>query len=289
MRLLKRTEAGDFNLTKDFIGKDIVPPYAILSHTWGKDEDEVTFKDLETGTGRSRTGYGKIQFCGEQAARDGLEYFWVDTCCFDKSNNTELSEAINSMFRWYRDSVKCYVYLSDVSTCDYDENDQISRSNLEITFQGCKWFTRGWTLQELIAPASVEFFSKEKLLLGDKKLLEQQIHEITGIPAEAVQGSLSQFTVEERMSWATKRETKREEDEAYCLLGIFDICMPLLYGEGKEKAVIRLREEIGKSIPSRSLAFLILRASNSLNELLYIRKRRDWNLRYSLFCWVSTC
>jgi Heterokaryon incompatibility protein (HET) len=247
MRLLRRTDAGDFNLTEEFVGNTIVPPYAILSHTWGKDEDEVTFKDFETGAGRSKAGYGKIQFCGEQAARHGLQYFWIDTCCIDKSNAVELSEAINSMFRWYGNSQKCFVYLSDVSTCDYDENCQLSRTKLECTFRDCRWFTRGWTLQELIAPASVEFFSAEKKQLGDKKLLEQQIHETTGIPIEALQGSpLSRFTVEQRMSWAIKRETKREEDSAYSLMGVFNIYMPPIYGEGRENAFARLREEVNK-------------------------------------------
>jgi hypothetical protein len=249
MRLLECTDAGDFCLTKDFVGNDTVPPYAILSHTWGSDEDEVTFNDLQTGAGRSKAGYRKIQFCGKQSIRDGLKHFWVDTCCIDKSNNTELSEAINSMFRWYRDSVKCYVYLPDISTQYYDEDDQIFRSKMDHAFQGSRWFTRGWTLQELIAPRSVEFFSLEGEFLGDKKSLEQQIHEITSIPVTALQGSPpSQFTVEERMLWTARRRTTRKEDEAYCLLGIFDIFMPLLYGEGKEKAFIRLQEEIDKPL-----------------------------------------
>jgi hypothetical protein len=253
MRLLKSVEAGDFCLTKYFVGNDTVPPYAILSHTWGEAEDEVTFKDLQTGAGKSKSGYKKIQFCGEQAARDGLKHFWVDTCCIDQSNNTELSEAINSMFRWYRNSVKCYVYLSDVSTYNYNENDQASQSNFESEFARSRWFTRGWTLQELIAPTSVEIFSREGELLGDKISLERQIHEITGIPVKTVQGSpLSQFTVEERLSWAAKRMTRRKEDEAYCLLGIFDIFMPLLYGEGKEKAFLRLQEEIDKPLSKKS-------------------------------------
>jgi hypothetical protein len=268
MRLLKRAEAGDFNLTKDFVGNDIVPPYAILSHTWGEDEDEVTLKDLETGAGRSKAGYEKIQFCGEQSARNGLEHFWVDTCCIDKSSSAELSEAINSMFQWYRKASKCFVYLSDISTAhDSDRNDQISESNFESIFRKSRWFTRGWTLQELIAPTSLEFFSSQGEYLGDKKSFERQIHEITGIPIEVLQGSPpSQFTVEERMSWAAKRRTKRKEDEAYCLLGIFNVCIPLLYGEGKEKALIRLREEIEKSIPSKSLSFLILLALNSVKN-----------------------
>jgi hypothetical protein len=207
------------------VGNDI-PRYAILSHTWRADGDEVTFKDLVEGTGKDKAGYSKIRFCGEQAASDGLQHFWVDTCSIDKSNSVELSEAINSMFRWYRNAAKCYVYLSDVSISDTDENDPASRIMWELAFRKSRWFTRGWTLQELIAPESVEFFSLECKRLGDKKSLERQVHEITGIPLEAFQGSpLSHFAVSERMSWAENRKTKREEDSAYSLMGIFDIYM----------------------------------------------------------------
>src|SRR2546421_11180354 len=108
MRLLKLNDGGEFSLT-EFVG-DNIPRYAILSHTWGADGDEVTFKDLMKGTGEGKAGYQKIRFCGKQAAADDLQYFWVDTCCIDKSSSAEISEAINSMFRWYHDAAKCYVY-----------------------------------------------------------------------------------------------------------------------------------------------------------------------------------
>jgi hypothetical protein len=167
MRLLQYNNDGDFSLT-EFFESDI-PQYAILSHRWGA--EEVTFKDLADGTSKSKAGYGKILFCGEQARRDGLQYFWVDTCCIDKSNSTELAEAINSMFRWYRDATRCYVYLPDVSRPRSDSADS-SNEAWELTFRKSEWFTRGWTLQELIAPASVDFFSKEGELLGNKASLE---------------------------------------------------------------------------------------------------------------------
>jgi hypothetical protein len=250
MRLLELNSYGNFSLI-DFV-EDDMPRYAILSHTWGPDGDEVTFKDFMESTGSSKAGYDKLRFCGEQAKKDDLRYFWVDTCCIDKSNNTELSEAINSMFRWYRDAAKCYVYLSDVSMPGLDGKDQLS---WELAFQKSRWFTRGWTLQELLAPVSVEFFSIEGKRLGDKKSLEQQVHKITGIPSKAFQESpLSHFTVSDRMSWAENRETKRKEDKAYSLMGIFGIYMPLLYGEGRENAFIRLREEIDKRSKGKSLA-----------------------------------
>jgi hypothetical protein len=255
MRLLERKNNGEFSLTKDLI--DNVPPYAILSHTWGADVEEVTFKDLMDHTGKNKAGYAKIRFCGEQAASDDLQYFWVDTCCIDKSSSAELTEAINSMFRWYREAAKCYVYLSDALKSDYNEHDHLARSAWKLDFRKSKWFTRGWTLQELIAPTSVEFFSSKGERLGDKRSMEQQVHEITGIAVQALRGNpLSDFTVTERMLWAAKRKTTRKEDEAYSLLGIFDIHMPLIYGEG-EKAFVRLMEEIEKY--SQGKASLALR------------------------------
>jgi hypothetical protein len=248
MRLLQCNNAGQLSLTKDLIG-DNLPEYAILSHTWGADTQEVTYRDLIDGTGKTKAGYGKIRFCGERAKRDDLRFFWVDTCCIDKSNAVELQETINSMFRWYQNAAKCYVYLSDVSTRKRKAVNQLSECTWESAFQSSRWFTRGWTLQELLAPGpgSVEFFSQEKDHLGDKRTLEQQIHKITGIPITALRGtSLSQFDVDERLSWAENRRTTREEDKAYSLFGIFDIQIPLLYGEGRDKAFKRLREEIDK-------------------------------------------
>ena len=234
---------------EEFVG-DNIPPYAILSHTWGA--EEVTFQDLVNGTANGKRGYKKIQFCGEQARYDGLQYFWVDTCCIDKTNNAELSEAINSMFRLYRNATKCYVYLSDVSTTALDASDKHNQIPWESAFRQSRWFTRGWTLQELLASASVEFFSREGEKLSNKKSLERQIREIIGIPVKALRGSpLSQFSVTERMSWAKTRETTRKEDKAYSLLGIFEVHMPHIYGEGRENAFIRLHEAIEKASKSR--------------------------------------
>ena len=244
MRLLEGNSDGGFSLTEHFA--DAKPKYAILSHTWGAMTEEVTFADLIDGTSEAKVGYDKIRFCGEQARCHGLQYFWVDTCCIDKASSSELQEAINSMFNWYRDATKCYVYLSDVSVIGFDGDDQLSKKTWELEFSASRWFTRGWTLQELIAPRTVEFFSKERCPLGDKKSLEQAIHGITRIPYDALRGDrpLHEFSVDERMSWAKDRKTTRQEDAAYCLLGIFDIYMPLIYGEGRKKALIRLRKEI---------------------------------------------
>jgi hypothetical protein len=246
MRLLERNSTSDFTLTKDFVGDDEVPPYAILSHTW-REGEEVTFEDLTNETGKDKPGYEKIRFCGERAGHDGLQYFWVDTCCINKANYTKLSQAINSMFRWYQNAAKCYVYLSDVSQHALDTNETFNQRPWEPNFRKSRWFKRGWTLQELLAPGSVEFFSQECKLLGDKRSLERQIYEITGIAVLALQGTtLSQFSVDERLSWVENRQTKLEEDEAYSLLGIFDVYIPLIYGEGRKNAFKRLQEEIDK-------------------------------------------
>ncbi|KAK7177848.1 NB-ARC and TPR domain protein [Paraphaeosphaeria sporulosa] len=222
-----------------------VPAYAILSHTWEK--EEVLYQDMEANADMSKTvskpGWRKIEFCARQAAADGLRYFWIDTCCIDKKNAVELSAAINCMFRWYQNAARCYVYLSDVPKTDGVDREKA----WEHAFRTSRWFTRGWTLQELIAPRLVDFFSSEGEQLGSKLLLETEIHKITGIAKNALRGgALSNFSIRERMAWAERRSTTVEEDAAYCLLGIFDISMPLIYGERKDQAFRRLDEEIHK-------------------------------------------
>ncbi|KAH8797812.1 hypothetical protein F5884DRAFT_146537 [Xylogone sp. PMI_703] len=245
MRLLQFNNTGEFSFTEDLVG-DGIPPYAILSHTWGLDNEEVTFDDMTNGIGKDKPGYKKIWFCREQARQDGLLYFWIDTCCINKNNKAELSQAINSMFRWYHNATQCYVYLSDVSTTKR-KRDSDSKDTWKSDFRKSRWFTRGWTLQELLAPASVEFFSRECKRLGNKRLLEQEIHEITGISKSALHGDpLSQFSVDERMSWINPRQTKFEEDKAYSLLGIFGVYISPFYGEGIVSAFRRLQEKIDK-------------------------------------------
>jgi hypothetical protein len=235
MRLLKHDGNGNFSLHTT---SGAIPPYAILSHTWGKSEDEVTFGDISNGTGREKDGYKKLLFCWEQAEADKLDYFWVDTCCIDKRDNSELTEAINSMFRYYRDAKQCYVYLWDI----------LGQDDLESCLPKSRWFTRGWTLQELIAPKTVKFYSRDHVLLGDKTSLEHQIHEITGIAIKALQGdSLQEFSTQDRFRWVEKRETTKEEDIVYCLLGIFNIYLPLIYGEGRSHAMGRLQKMITES------------------------------------------
>jgi tetratricopeptide (TPR) repeat protein len=240
MRLLHVDELGNFILT-DFRGKTI-PPYAILSHRWGS--SEVLFNDVMDKTYREKEdGYRKLEFCAKQAAQDNLQYFWVDTCCIDKWNLLELSKSINSMFQWYMNAIRCYVFLPDISVSA--ATDPIQRSDWEASFRASTWFTRGWTLQELIAPVSVEFFSCEGRLIGDRASLDQLIHEITNIPLAALHNCpMDQFTTLEREGWAESRTTTEEEDIVYCLLGVLGVSMPTDYGEGRESARRRLQIEI---------------------------------------------
>lgn len=224
---------------KVFLGQS-VPKYAILSHTWVEDE-EIDFQEMTAiGSDRNhpaiqKSGYRKIyKFC-EKARRHRIKYGWVDTCSIDKSSSAELSEAINSMFKWYQDAEVCYALLSDFQ-CNVDINSALP---------SCRWFTRGWTLQELIAPKVLRFYDNDWNFLGTKGDLKSQIQSITNIDEDVLEdcSALSEVLICRRMSWASQRVTTRIEDVAYCLMGIFDINMPLLYGEGN-KAFMRLQEEI---------------------------------------------
>ncbi|CAN9385099.1 unnamed protein product [Alternaria alternata] len=245
MRLLQRQGNDSFRLV--YRVDEHIPPYAILSHTWGSEEDEVTFQDLLNGTYTKRKGHRKLQFCARQAAEDGLDFFWTDTCCIDKSSSAELQEAIGCMFRWYRDLAKCYVYLEDVSNDSFMYWDD-REHDYSLQFQESRWFTRGWTLQELLAPKDVKFYTKQGGLIGGKSGMVDRIAEITGIPTDALQITpLSHFSIDQRMEWSEGRKTTRQEDLAYSLLGIFDIQMTLYYGEGRERAFARLKKKIRKS------------------------------------------
>jgi hypothetical protein len=212
-----------------------IPEYAILSHTWG--EEEVTFQDWQDPLRRQRKrGYQKIFRACEQASKDRFSYLWIDTNCINKDSSAELTEAINSMYTWYERAIVCYVYLDDLPPGS--EETQLPR---------CRWFRRGWTLQELLAPRRVVFYNQLWNEFGDKSYLAGFLEDITGIRKEYLlqDAGLHRATIAERMSWAASRETSRVEDHAYSLMGIFDVNMPLLYGEGT-KAFSRLQEEIAK-------------------------------------------
>jgi Heterokaryon incompatibility protein (HET) len=243
---------------------NIIPPYAILSHTWGS--DEISFKDMRKHLEsiQKRPGFIKIQQCCMRARKDSLEWAWVDSCCIDKRSSGELSEAINSMFKWYERADICYVYLEDVPPHD----DAVRMEILSTS----RWFTRGWTLQELIAARKVRFYANDWSLLGTKSQEDHDftnlISHITGIDAASLlhRAMLRRISIAMRMSWAAKRETTREEDRAYSLMGIFDVNMPILYGEGLQKAFERLQIEIMKKSPDQSI-FAWRLDKNDYNDL----------------------
>lgn len=258
MRLLEyHPDDKSLTLTSPFSPKDIF--YAILSHTWGHESDEVTFQDMMEGTGRDKIGYKKLLNMARKAWSHGLRYCWVDTCCIDKSNNTELSEAITSMFHWYERAAVCYVYLADMPHFT-DESGDIMFN--EQSFCKSRWFKRGWTLQELIAPRVVRFFDRNWSYLGGKKNLARLISIVTKIPKPVLQGArVNEYPIEERLSWSVDRQTTRIEDRAYCLLGLFGVFMPLIYGEG-DNAYERLIDHIeAKEAKSNRRSALALRGS----------------------------
>jgi hypothetical protein len=236
---------------------DRIPRYAILSHRW--QDDEVSFQDMQSGgTAIKKAGYPKLKMCCELAFRDGLGHAWIDTCCIDKTSSAELSEAINSMYGWYQNAAVCYVYLFDVHSMAVPVDESFSTST---------WFTRGWTLQELIAPENVEFYNSTWHKLGTKHTLEDTISIITNIDVKALQGTGPEhFSIAKKMSWVSNRTTTRVEDIAYSMLGLFGVHMPLLYGEGP-RAFIRLQEEIMKQSDDHSI-FAWTSTDNTFRGLL---------------------
>ncbi|KAI0509007.1 HET-domain-containing protein [Xylaria bambusicola] len=238
-----------------------VPPYAILSHTWG--DQEVTFQEYLLATNNSssshtyirsrpsdikrKAGFAKILGACSRASADRLGYLWCDTNCIDKTSSAELSEAINSMYAWYHDSAVCYAYLSDVG-----DFDRAGRGADE--FRKSRWFTRGWTLQELLAPKEVIFFNANWESIANRNSLADIICRATMVHKGALEdrNTISEYSIAQRMSWAADRQTSKLEDIAYCLLGIFGINMSLRYGEGS-KAFTRLQEEIIKVSDDQSI------------------------------------
>ena len=228
--------------------------YAILSHTWGDDEQSfVDTRDLADWCKKSRkiprdSSSDKVRQCCILAERHGYRWIWDDTCCIDKTSSSELSEAINSMFLWYSCAEVCYVYMGDVDgDCDLHAPNS--------AFRTARWHFRGWTLQELIAPSLVVFVSRDwKTIFGNKAELAPLLQDITGIPSRVLTCEVhySLYSIAERMTWASKRNTTRLEDEAYSLLGLFNINMPTIYGEGLQ-AFVRLQQEIMKASFETSL------------------------------------
>lgn len=226
------------------------PAYAILSHRW-REEEEVLFEEVKhlSSLPSARGGVQKIRNCEALIkSEDGIDAFWIDTCCINKDSSAELQEAINSMYRWYRDAEICYAYLDDVDICPDAPSETESR------IRASEWFTRCWTLQELIAAQKVVFYDRTWQRIGTRDNMTDLISSITGIPTGLLLGKavLSDFSVAQRMSWAAHRQASRVEDESYSLLGLFGISLPMLYGEG-DRAFLRLQEEIIRSSADQSI------------------------------------
>ncbi|GAP87911.1 putative het domain-containing protein [Rosellinia necatrix] len=264
---------------QEFVGRP--PPYAILSHTWSR--REISLQDYRAGLVRDcnkdgNKDFSKIAATCKRAREQGLEYAWVDTCCINKSSSSELEEAINSMFKWYRNAEVCYAFLEDFK-CGQVQNS-IGNAT-QLGFGHCRWFTRGWTLQELIAPKVVEFYDSEWHKVAEKEKDAAELRVITGIDEFILKGGpLHEVSVGKRMSWAAGRKTTREEDTAYGLLGLFGVNMPLIYGEGS-KAFRRLQEQILNKTADGTLfawrASPLSAIENPARGLLAVSPDEFWN------------
>ncbi|KAJ8489198.1 hypothetical protein ONZ51_g3071 [Trametes cubensis] len=281
-----RTEDGTLHRFADPRSLPKGERYAILSHVWAKG-GEQTFQELEalisSGAGLAQASKKVREFC-RFAKGEGYRWVWIDSCCIDKTSSAELSEAINAMYAWYADAHVCYAYLADVPDVPDvpdDEDPYMPHSR----FRRSRWFTRGWTLQELIAPRSLVFLSRKWTIIGTKAGLADVIEEVTGVDRDVLtlKRALQDVSVARRMSWAADRETTRLEDEAYSLMGIFGVYMPTIYGEGSN-AFVRLQEEILRHIPDQSLGSLKVKPEDPLlllrgprrTQSLFAQRPRDF-------------
>ena len=225
-----------------------IPQFAILSHRWG--DDEVSYSDYMKRRVTKGNGFQKIvDFCDfARSQPEAHQWVWVDSCCIDKRSSSELTEAINSMYTWYKEARVCYAYIRDFKVDGKRKRDKLQG------FRQSDWFTRGWTLQELLAPSKVTFCDTDWKIFGTKISLASQIRQASGIPESFLKGQRQprEASVAMRMSWISRRTTTRPEDIAYCILGLFNVNMPLLYGEGN-KAFMRLQQEIIKYSDDESI------------------------------------
>ncbi|KAI0482131.1 HET-domain-containing protein [Xylariaceae sp. FL0804] len=259
--------------------------YAILSHTWEHD-GEITYEDLADGVEVDKTGasWYKIEKACQRAAADGYDYIWIDTLCIDRRSSSEQSEAVNSTFDWYRGASECYAHLTDGP-------HHVGTLEAQYHFTRCRWFARAWTLPELLAPARVSFFARDWTFVGDKQGLSALVAKATRVPAEVLLGerAVESASVAARMSWAARREAARPEDRAYALVGLFGVSMPVLYGEGGERAFLRLQEEIlrgsddqslfawaDEEAPTRALHGLLARSPDCFLKSGRITAYQDW-------------
>ncbi|KAH4152831.1 hypothetical protein HBH69_167280 [Parastagonospora nodorum] len=268
MRLIKINKGkAEGPKLEDFTYSVDKPPYMIFSHRWLQaDGGDVTFEEFQSSSSELKQAFkkkgrkereAKLNELGlrvvafykllqaiEIASIAGAEYIWIDSCCINRANSSELTEALNSMYRYYEKATKCLVYLHDVEwSRTADGEKQPVRS---YDFSKPEWFTRGWTLQELIAPKQVSFYNKDWKYFGELAEHAKAIEEVTNVPEMVLKGDIkpNKCSVAQRMSWAANRNTTRDEDMSYSLFGLFDVNLVPMYGEGGTKAFIRLQEAI---------------------------------------------
>ena len=263
--MIRLLHAKDFHFEEFF--DDDVPDYVILSHRWWSQKEEMTYRDFLDGMKRETKGYAKICALCDKALSHKYEWVWIDTCCLDNTSSAELTEAINSMFGWYQNAVECYVYLYDVTWVEtLDQSASTSLSSISEprvlgspasrqSFRNSDWHTRGWALQDLLAPSGdkVLFYDRDWYFIGRRVDLAADIASATGIAAKyLLESSLHEANAATKLRWAASRRCSRKEDNSYCLLGIFGLNMPLIYGEGAN-AFLRLQQEIWKKTNDKSL------------------------------------
>lgn len=288
MRLLDTTT---FELASNSLSTFKQEGYAILSHRWIG--SEITFEQLGRhidalrAAGTTLLGspqQDKIRGACQIARAKGIRWMWIDTCCIDKSSTSELSESLNSMFKWYRDAKLCITYLLDVIRKGAGREDFTNEVG-----QPSVWFSRGWTLQELLAPRRLEFFDKNWDPMGDRSEFADQIEKITGIQSKYLKGERRDdprtACIAAKFSWIAKRQTEREEDMTYSMLGLFDVTMDPRYGEGWG-AFMRLQKELLSSSRDESLfAWKMMQADAGLRLLSRVHaqqqdswKENEWGL-----------
>jgi len=239
---------------------DTVPPYAILSHRWMNGE-EISYQEFleHNEETKKKLGYRKILQACVKASNDNINFLWVDTCCIDKGNHSEVARNIKSMYVYYEEAEVCYAYLADVHRWDHLYNKEGARSFwVKGLFEESEWFNRGWTLQELLAPANVVFFDRDWNCIGERAQLMSTISSTTGIPQNVLEGSrlVRDVDARDRMSWAIGRVTTRPQDKAYCLLGILGVSMEPNYEENVEMAFYRLQSAFTEAYPEYTTLFL---------------------------------
>ncbi|KAK2742724.1 het and ankyrin domain protein [Colletotrichum kahawae] len=237
--------------------------YAIFSHTWSSPHDDEWLSYTPAGQRSHSTKQDIIRRVCNLALSHNLQYVWIDEACIDKSSSADVSETINSLPKYFQRATICFAFLVDLP-CG-------TAVPCRDTWARCQFWTRAWTLQELILPSNLQFYDAQWHLRGERSSehLHSLISGITGIDEDILnhERTLDQASVARKMSWAACRRSFSPEDLAYSLLGLFGVCMPIVFGEGEERAFRRLQEEIVKHTNDSSLFAWASRDNHSCRGL----------------------